>query len=50
MSTLFFILILILWKGRSGRMKDYFGCYSFFDSVEGEKREDERQLWLPFLF
>ncbi len=31
-------------------MKDDFSFHSYFDSVEGEKREDERPLWLSFLF
>jgi len=42
--------MLILCKGWSGRIKDDFDCQSYFDSVEGEERENETQLWLPFLF
>jgi len=31
-------------------MKHNFGCHSYFDSVEGEKQENLRQLYLLFLF
>jgi hypothetical protein len=48
--TLFVILILILWKGRSGRIKDDFVCRSYFDSVEWKEREDERRLCMSHSF
>jgi hypothetical protein len=34
----------------SRRMKDHFGYHSYFDSVEGEKLEDQRRLCLSFLY
>jgi hypothetical protein len=44
------ILFLILGKGSSGRIKHIFGCRSHFDSVEGGEGENQRRLWLSFLF
>ena len=34
------ILILILWKERSRRIKDDFVCRSYIDSVKWEEQED----------
>jgi hypothetical protein len=42
--------ILILWKGGSGRNKDDFVSRSYFDSVEGEERENQRQLFCRTYF
>ncbi len=44
------VLILILWKGSSRRIKDDFVCRSYFDSLEGKKWENQCRLCFSFLF
>ncbi len=44
------VLILILGKGSSGRIKDNFICRSYLDSLEEEEQENLRRLCLSFLF
>jgi hypothetical protein len=49
-TTLVVVLILILGKGMSSSIKDDFVCRSCIDSGEGEEWENQRRLWLLFLF